>query len=99
MFIQEFDSDMVEDWIEDAAQNVIDNYDDSVSFNERVIDTCDRMIDEWRDYLILIAYYGPKEACVGGVDFEDSAYSKFEDAVYFRAKEMLEDEGYDVSDL
>lgn len=99
MFIREFDSDDVDGWIEDAAQKVVDNYDDDVRFEERVADVCDNMIYEWRDYLVLIAYYGPKEACVGGVDYEDSAYRKFEDAVYFRAKQMLEDEGYDVSDL
>lgn len=48
--------------------------------------------------LQILASYGWSDALYGGVDREDSPLYRFQDDVFERAKELLEDEGIEVYD-
>lgn len=84
--------------IRDTAQLIVDEYEDGVDFGGLVIENCDRATSDMCDGLAVIAKYGWSEALVG-CDREDSPQWQFESDVYNLAKDLLEDEGYDVSDL
>lgn len=99
MKYKEFDSDIVKDWIDIAAERVVDDYDDDDPFSERVYDSCEREIESYWDQIVLCAYYDPRGACTGIQSYEDSPYAQFENDVYNRAKDLLEEAGYDVSQL
>ena len=84
--------------VRNTAQLIVDEYEDGVDFNGLVIEDCDRATCMITDALAVIAKYGWSDALVG-CDPEDSPQRQFENDVYDLAKQMLEDEGYDVSDL
>lgn len=84
--------------IRDTAQLIVDEYEDGVDFGGLVIENCARATSDMCTGLAVLAKYGWSDALVG-CDREDSPQWQFENDVYTRAKQMLEDEGYDVSDL
>ena len=94
----------VKRWIESDAEETFDSF--KWERSEGYKTSLEAIADEKsagrftypHDALTLIAYYGWSDHA-RGVDWEDSASYNYSLDVYERAKQMLEVEGYDVSDL
>ena len=105
MFVEgTISTDDVVGWIESDAEAAADSYKFELEeYGKSDLNACVNSATEGRfdwpkDALTMILYYD-WSAHARGVDYEDSAVAQFDDDVYERAKQMLEDEGYDVSDL
>ena len=104
LHVDAIDTAVVKDWIENDAADTFDAF--KWERDEGYGTSLERIANEEsegrfqypHETLTLIAYYG-WSSHARGVDWEDSAAYLYSCDVYERAKQMLEDDGYDVSNL
>ena len=94
MFYREFSTDDVADWIEDAANACLTDYDDDVPMHMRISDQVDNNIAYAANAIAIIAYYDVFAAVRGDFScYEDSPAARFEQDVRNRVDELCEEQG------
>lgn len=90
MFFEAFSDESVEDMIDDCAQRMIDDYDEDVCEEERLLDVVENAAMYACDAIAIIAYYGVFDA-LKGCDYEDSPIAQFERDVWCKYLELKEE--------
>ena len=95
MYFSEISTDDVRDWINQAAYNVVNNYDDDAPIWPRVYDEADSYTCYVKEALTICAYYDVFDV-VNGCDWEDSPRKQFENDIYDAALAIAESENVKI---
>ena len=99
MFYREFSTDDVADWIEDAANACLTDYDDDVPLSARISEQTDNNTAYAANAIAIIAYYDVFAAVHGDFScYEDSPAGLFEQDVYDKVVELCEEQGIEIPD-